>query len=214
MVALLLFSYIWINVLGSIKNATGLLTLLYPTGMWWGLKIVKCFEFLRKKALYECNRFPFVHIASGPTSLMLWYTGSDPECCTCVWLSANINGGMAPTPRSLQCKELTWQPTKHTFCTALSGVFCLSACKFWVRNTPSDEDWDLNQTGKRAETQYWEDEQKQCCRKKYSNLEIKVVLGAEVMFYTWAHLCICMLCVFLWKYIMWFWWEQNEQKPG
>lgn len=38
---------------------------------------------------------------------------------------SQTNGDMAPTPRSLQCKELTWQPTKHTFCKALSGVFLL-----------------------------------------------------------------------------------------
>lgn len=151
MVALLLFSYIWINVLGSIKNATGLLTLLYPTGMWWGLKIVKCFEFLGKKALYECNRFPFVHIASGPTSVMLWYTGSDPECCTCVWLFANINGDTAPTLRSLQCKELTWQPTKYTFCKALSGFFAhqLASFEFEIHQAIRDEDWDLDKTGKK-----------------------------------------------------------------
>lgn len=127
MAVLLLFSYIWINVLGSVKNATGPLTPLYPTAMWWGLEIVKCFEFLgggkkKKKALHECNRFPFVHIASGPTSVVLWSTGSDLECCTCVGLFTNVNGDAAPSPRSQRCKELTWQPTKHTFCKAPSGL--------------------------------------------------------------------------------------------
>lgn len=92
----------------------------------------------KKKALYECNRFPFIHTASGPTSLMVWYTGSDSECSTWAWLFTNRNGDMAPTPRSLQSKELTWQPPKHTFCKALSRVCCLLACKFWVRNSPSN----------------------------------------------------------------------------
>lgn len=166
MAALLLFSYIWINVLGSVKNATGLLTLLYPTGMWWGLKIVKCFEFLgKKKALHECNRFPFVHIASGPTSVRLWYTGSDPECCTCVGLFTNINGDMAPAPRSLPRKELTWQPTKHTFCKALRGLFSTKQLRVRV------ETW--SRRGERAQAEQWEDEQNPCCGKKDSNLEIK-----------------------------------------
>lgn len=76
----------------------------------------------KKKALHECNRFPFVHIASGPTSVVLWSTGSDLECCTCVGLFTNVNGDAAPSPRSQRCKALTWQPTKHTFCKALSGL--------------------------------------------------------------------------------------------
>lgn len=152
----------------------GLLTPLYPTGMWWGLKIVKCFEFLgkkKKKALHECNRFPFVHTASGPTSVMLWYTGSDPQCCTCVGLFTSINGDMAPTPRSLQCKELTWQPPKHTFCKALSGIF--STKQLGVRIEA------CSRQGKRAQAEHWEDEQNPCHRKKDSNLEIKGCFGCS-----------------------------------
>lgn len=37
---------------------------------------------------------------------------------------------MAPTPRSLQCKELTWQPTKHTFCEALGSFFAHQLASF------------------------------------------------------------------------------------
>lgn len=37
---------------------------------------------------------------------------------------------MAPTPRSLQCKELTWQPTKRTFCEALGSFFAHQLASF------------------------------------------------------------------------------------
>jgi len=52
----------------------------------------------------------------------------------------------------------------------------------------------LDQTGKRVQFGYREDKQNQCCRK---NLENKVVSSADVVFYSWAHLCTCMLLSFL-----------------
>lgn len=72
---------------------------------------------------------------------------------------------MAPTPRCLQCKELTWQPTKHTFCKALRGL--LSTEQLRVRI----ETW--SRQGKRAQAEQWEGERNPCCRKKDSNIEIK-----------------------------------------
>ena len=78
----------------------------------------------------------------------------------------------------------------------------LASFELEIHQAIKEEDCDLDQTGKRTQAAYREDEQNQCCRKKDSNLEIKVVLSAEVMFYTWVHLHTCMLCVFSWKYIM------------
>lgn len=43
-------------------------------------------------------------------------------------------GRYGPIPRPLQRKELPRQPPKHTFCKALSRLFCSSACKFGDRN--------------------------------------------------------------------------------
>lgn len=63
---------------------------------------------------------------------------------------------MAPTPRSLQRKELTWQPTKRTFCEALGSFFAhqLASFELEIERAIKDEAWDLDWTGKRAQTEY------------------------------------------------------------
>lgn len=70
---------------------------------------------------------------------------------------------MAPTPRSLQCKELTWQPTKRTFCEALGSFFAhqlasfeleLASFELEIERAIKDEAWDLDWKGKRAQTEY------------------------------------------------------------
>lgn len=83
---------------------------------------------------------------------------------------------MAPTPRSLQCKELTWQPPKHTFCKALSGLF--STKQLGVRI----EACSRPGKGHRLSTEKMS--KIRAIGRKIQILKLRAVLGAAVMFYS------------------------------
>lgn len=73
--------------------------LLYPTGMWWGLKIVKCFELLGKKGTTWTQQIPIYSysIWSHISSVMI--QGIRPRVLYMCWIIHKHDHRYGPNPK-------------------------------------------------------------------------------------------------------------------